>query len=83
MKKYFIYALSGAIALTSMHAFTACSSSDDTLAEQPKVEDNPTYDPVTKSVTTKFVLNVSSAATTRQSSAIVHAGCHAHWFGNW
>ena len=71
MKKYFIYALSGAIALTSMHAFTACSSSDDTLAEQPKVEDNPTYDPVTKSVTTKFVLNVSSAATTRQSSAIV------------
>ena len=71
MKKYFSYALSGAIALVSMYVFTACSSSDDTLAEQPKVEDNPTYDPVTKSVTTKFVLNVSSAATTRQSSAIV------------
>ena len=70
MKKYFIYALSGAIALVSMYVFTACSSSDDTLAEQPK-ETNPTYDPVTKSVTTKFVLNVSSAATTRQSSAIV------------
>ena len=70
MKKYFSYALSGAIALVSMYVFTACSSSDDTLAEQPK-ETNPTYDPVTKSVTTKFVLNVSSAATTRQSSAIV------------
>lgn len=71
MKKYFNYAFLGAIALSGMYVFTACSSSDDTLAEQPKVENNPTYDPVTKSVTTKFVLNVSSAATTRQSSAIV------------
>ena len=71
MKKYFNFALLGAIALSGTFGFTACSSSDDTLAEQPKVENNPTYDPVTKSVTTKFVLNVSSAATTRQSSAIV------------
>jgi len=71
MKKYFNYAFLGAIALSGTFGFTACSSSDDTLAEQPKVENNPTYDPVTKSVTTKFVLNVSSAATTRQSSAIV------------
>lgn len=72
MKKRSIYfMLSGAIALTGMYVFTACSSSDDTLVEQAKVEDNPTYDPVTNSVTTQFVLNVSSAAATRQTSTIV------------
>ena len=72
MKKYFIYALSGAIALTSMHAFTACSSSDDTLAEQPK-ETNPNYNPDTGEVLTKFVFNVATGNTTRQTSAATQA----------
>ena len=74
MKKYFNFALLSAIALTGTIGFTACSSSDDSVAENSKVEDNPTYDPVARTVTTKFVLNVSSAAngnTTRQSAVIV------------
>ena len=71
MKKYFNFALLSAIALTGTIGFTACSSSDDTVAEESKVENNPTYDPVAKTVTTQFVLNVSSAATTRQTAAAV------------
>jgi len=73
MKKYFNFALLSAIALTGTIGFTACSSSDDTVAEESKVENNPTYDPVAKTVTTQFVLNVSSATnvTTRQSATIV------------
>ena len=68
MKQFFIYALSGAIALTSMYAFTACSSSDDTLAEQPKEND-----PETGEVLTKFVFNVATGNTTRQTSAATQA----------
>ena len=72
MKKYFSYALSGAIALVSMYVFTACSSSDDTLAEQPK-ETNPNYNPDTGEVLTKFVFNVATGNTTRQTSAATQA----------
>lgn len=66
-KKYFFFAMMGAIALSGALSLTACSSDEDA------VENNPTYDAATKSVTTKFVLNVSSAANnnTRQSSATV------------
>jgi hypothetical protein len=71
MKKYFNFALLSAIALTGTIGFTACSSSDDSVAENSKVEDNPTYDPVANTVTAQFVLNVSSAATTRQSATTV------------
>ena len=73
MKKYFNFAFASAIALIGTCGFTACSSSED-AAEVAQVPDNPTYDPVGKTVTTKFVLNVSSAAnnnTTRQSADIV------------
>ena len=73
MKKYFNFAFASAIALIGTCGFTACSSSED-AAEVAQVPDNPTYDPVEKTVTTKFVLNVSSAAnnnTTRQSADIV------------
>ena len=68
MKKLFNYAMLGAIALAGATGLTACSSSDDAV-----VEKNPTYDPATNSVTTQFVLNVSSATngTTRQSADIV------------
>ena len=72
MKKYFNFAFASAIALIGTCGFTACSSSED--AEVAQVPDNPTYDPVGNTVTTKFVLNVSSAANdngTRQSAATV------------
>ena len=71
MKKYFNFALLSAIALTGTIGFTACSSSED--AVEDKVADNPTFDRVTNSVTTQFVLNVSSAdqGATRQSAVIV------------
>ena len=72
MKKYFVYALSGAIALTSMYAFTACSSSNDALTEQPE-ETNPNYNPATGEVLTKFVFNVATGNTTRQTSAATQA----------
>ena len=74
MKKYFNFAFLSAIALVGTLGFTACSSTDDTVAEESKVEDNPTYDAVAQTVTAQFVLNVSSAAndnTTRQSATTV------------
>jgi len=78
MKKYFKYAYVGAIALLGAGGFAACSSEDALVeVEEPQalqtVEDNPTYDPVAKTVTTQFVLNVSSATgnVTRQSATIV------------
>ena len=61
MKKYFNFALLSAIALTGTIGFTACSSSDDTVAEESKVENNPTYDPVAKTVNTQFVLSIAAA----------------------
>jgi hypothetical protein len=73
MKKYFNFALLSAIALTGTIGFTACSSSDDSVAENSKVEVNPTYDPVANTVTAQFVLNVASGDmnSTRQSASIV------------
>ena len=69
MKKYFKYAMMGAIALTGAMGFTGCAS-DDGVAEKNV---NPTYNSETNSVTTQFVLNVSSAAKqfTRQSATTV------------
>ena len=76
MKKYFNYAYVGAIALLGASVFTACSSTDDIIeVEEPqaKVAENPTYDPVAKTVTAQFVLNVSSASnnTTRMAAETV------------
>ncbi|MBR0037703.1 MAG: hypothetical protein IJP70_08705 [Bacteroidales bacterium] len=70
MKRMFIYATLSAIALGGAIGFTGCSSDDDIVEQKT---DNPTYNPVDKTVTTQFVLNVSSAAsgTTRQSSTMV------------
>jgi len=64
-KKNFLYAMMSAIAFAGTFGFTACSSTDD-VAE---VENNPTYDPVAKSVTTQFVLNVSSATNATRMTA--------------
>lgn len=69
MKKYFSYALSGAIALASMYVFTACSSDEKAVADN-----NPTYDPVAQTVTAQFVLNVASNAKTRSAATTVQAG---------
>ena len=73
MKKYFNFALLSAIALTGTIGFTACSSDGPLAEEQPKVADNPTYDPVANTVNAQFVLNVAGGemASTRQSSNIV------------
>ena len=67
MKKYFNYALVGAIALTGAVGFSSCSSSDDTMT------DNPNFNSVKNEVTAQFVLNVSSATSgaTRQSATTV------------
>ena len=74
MKKYFNFAFASAIALIGTCGFTACSSSDD-VAEVAQVPDNPTYDPVTQTVTAQFVLNIASnAKATRSSSTTVQAG---------
>lgn len=62
MRKIKYFALMSVIALTSAVGFTACSSSDDAIAEN-----NPTFDGT--SVRTDFAFSVSSGAmgTTRMS----------------
>lgn len=67
MKKNLMFAMIGAIALTGAVGFSSCSSNDDV------VDVNPTYDPASNSVTTKFVLNInpSEQGTTRQTAATV------------
>ena len=71
MKRYFNYALLGAIALLGASVFTACSS--ESGMDSVDNNANPTYDPVANTVTAQFVLNVSSATggLTRQSATIV------------
>lgn len=64
MKKNFFYALMSAIALTSAIGFTACSS-DDAV-----VENNPTYDG--ESVKTQFTISFpENVAKTRMTEATV------------
>lgn len=77
MKKYFNLALLSAIALTGTYVFTACSSTEEPLAvQEPKVADNPTYNPQTGEVTVDFVFNVETGTqkTTRMSSSTVQIG---------
>lgn len=65
MKKNFIYALLGAIALTGAASLTACSSSDE-------IVDNPNYNPETNSVKTEFTISLpSNVVNTRQNAATV------------
>ena len=71
------FAYTSAIALLSAVFFAACSSSDETALDTT----NPNYNPEEKSVTTKFVLNVSSAANTmRQTSSIVQKNSNFRGF---
>ena len=70
MKRYFNFALVGAIALTGATMFTGCSGSDDAVAEN-----NPNYDATTGLVKSQFVLNIASnAKPTRSGGTTVQAG---------
>ena len=69
MKKYFSYALVGAIALTGAVGFSSCSSSSDEV-----VGNNPSYNSEQSSVKTQFTISFSkNVASTRQSEGIVQA----------
>ena len=72
-KKYFIFAMMSATALTGTLSLTACSS-DEVVNEPVAVEDNPTYDTATGLVKSQFVLNIASKAQTRSGSTTVQAG---------
>ena len=70
MKRYFNFALVGAIALLGATMFTGCSGSDDAVAEN-----NPNYDATTGLVKSQFVLNIASnAKPTRSGGTTVQAG---------
>ena len=67
MKKYFSYALVGAIALTGAVGFSSCSSSSDEV-----VGNNPSYNSEQSSVKTQFTISFqNNVAGTRQSEDIV------------
>ena len=72
MKKYFNFAFLGAIALVGTLGFTACSSTDDTVAEESK---GPGDVGAKGEVTTQFVFNVSngSSSMTRMSGDATQA----------
>ena len=78
MKKYFNFALLGAIVLAGTFATTACSSAEDAI-EEPKTSDSGTPDDESDvMINTKFVFNVSTgnqatSASNRASSAATQA----------
>ena len=71
MKKYSIYALMGAIALSGSVGFTSCSSSSDDV-----VINNPDFDPVTNTVKTTISLSINpnNGSSTRQAGSTVQSG---------
>ena len=69
MKKMFKYASLSAIAFVGAVSFSACSSSDEV------VENNPNFDPETNKVKTEFVINVTQPGErTRMTAANAGAG---------
>lgn len=69
MKKLFNLALFGAIALTGAVGFSACSSSND------EVIDNPDYNPESNTVKTQFAISLpQDVARTRQEATTVQDG---------
>ena len=68
MKKNFIYALLGAIALSGAASLTACSSSDE-------IVDNPNYDPETNTVKTAISLSIdpNGSAKTRMTESVAQS----------
>lgn len=75
MKKYFNYALAGAIALLGANGFTACSSNDSLAdGDQPQAPVSEKYNPATGEVGVDFVMNVATNnGTTRMTSANTQA----------
>ena len=73
MKKNFMFAMIGAIALTGAVGLTSCSSSDDVAADV-----NPNFNEKTNDVNVQFVLNVATAPNqfTRQSDVTVQRDQH-------
>lgn len=67
MKKLNKFAFAGAIALLSVTGFTACSSSDETVADP-----NPTFDG--NSVKTQFTISLPENIKMRMASATVQEG---------
>ena len=71
MKKLNYFAMMGAIALTGLVTFTACSSSEDAF------EPNPDYNPETNTVKTEFSIslpqNVHAPVTRMTSTAVQQA----------
>ena len=69
MKKLFKYASLSAIAFFGAVSFSACSSSDDV------VENNPNYNPETNSVKTEFAISLPNyvGSTTRQTAEVAQA----------
>ena len=81
MKKYFNFALYGAIALTGAIGLPSCSSSEETVEEE-KPADSPYYNPKTGEVTTDFVMNVATGnEPTRMSEANTQASTTAAFRG--
>ena len=74
MKKYFNYAFAGAIALLGTYGFTACSSSEDSLAADEQAPVSEKYNPATGEVGVDFVMNVAANnGTTRMTAANTQA----------
>lgn len=73
MKKYFSYALAGAIALTGAVGFAACSTSgEDVVSNINKPDPNPSNNSEQDAVKTQFTISFpKNVATTRQSPSIV------------
>ena len=71
MKKFKIFAYAGAIALLSVFGFSACSSNDDVLGQDP----NPNNNSAADKIHVNFVFNVSTSnePTMRMSSADTQA----------
>ena len=76
MKKNYVYALMGAIALAGAVSFSACSSSDEII-------DNPDYNPETNTVKVQIAISLQdNIATTRMSSnAVQSTGKIAQFLG--
>ncbi|MBQ6966217.1 MAG: hypothetical protein IJP82_11130 [Bacteroidaceae bacterium] len=67
MKKFYEYALMGAIVFTGVTAFTSCSSDEEII-------DNPDYDPVENTVKAHLAFSLSEnahIADTRMTTAVV------------
>ena len=64
MKKFYYFALMGAMVLTGMVGFTACSSDD--VADQTEI--NP--EDIGKTIATQFALNIGRAPQTRSTAVI-------------